>query len=208
MDHNEAQQSQAVERYILNEMSADERDGFEEHYFDCRVCGEDVAAGVKLLATGRRVAQESPTVVPMPRRWTAWLPSVAAAALLLITIGIGLPTGRTGNPSLEVVSLHETVIEASGTRNAGGGPILLQHGKPTVLPVAISSDQRFSRYEIVLRTAGGKIQAKRPVSAKEANDQILLLIPSLPVDSYILAIEGVKEDGNHTELAANSIQVR
>jgi hypothetical protein len=208
MDHNEAQQSQAVERYILNEMSADERDGFEEHYFDCRVCGEDVAAGAKLLAAGRRVAQESPTIVPMPRRWTAWLPAAAAAALLLITIGIGLPTGRTGNPSLEVVTLHETVIEASENRGSAGEPIVLQHDKPTVLPVAISSNQRFPRYEIVLRTAGGKIRAKHPVSAKDANDQIQLLIHSLPVDSYILAIEGVREDGNHIEIAAYNIQVR
>jgi len=42
MDHNLASETYAAERYLLDEMPPEERDEFEEHFFSCRVCGEDV----------------------------------------------------------------------------------------------------------------------------------------------------------------------
>ncbi len=34
-----------AERYLLGELSAEEREKFEEHYFSCQQCADSVMAG-------------------------------------------------------------------------------------------------------------------------------------------------------------------
>jgi hypothetical protein len=50
MKHEAIAASHAVERYVLREMSSDEREAFEEHFFECRECAEDVQAASVFVA--------------------------------------------------------------------------------------------------------------------------------------------------------------
>lgn len=206
MDHSEAQQSHAAERYILNEMTAGERDGFEEHFFDCRLCAKDVTDGAKLVAAGRRVALSSQPVVPISRRWTAWLPAAAAAVLVIIAAAIGVPRGSS--PSLDLIH-HTITIEAGTSRATAEPPQVIARGQKTILSVDVPPDPPFPRYEIHLRDAKGRdVVDAQPVTADEAKDPIQLLSDSLPAGSFILTIEGVREDGNRTEIVTREITVR
>ena len=45
MNHSEAVEQMASERYLLNELTPDARDAFEEHVFDCPECALDLRAG-------------------------------------------------------------------------------------------------------------------------------------------------------------------
>jgi hypothetical protein len=45
MNHAQAVETHAVERYLLNEMSELDRHAFEAHYFECETCADDVRAG-------------------------------------------------------------------------------------------------------------------------------------------------------------------
>ena len=45
MTHEKAVQTGASERYLLEEMSELERHAFENHYFSCVECAEDVRTG-------------------------------------------------------------------------------------------------------------------------------------------------------------------
>ena len=54
MNHQDATQSMAVEKYALNELSPDLRDEFEEHYFECQECAMDVRATTAFLDAARR----------------------------------------------------------------------------------------------------------------------------------------------------------
>ena len=45
MTHEQAVSTLASERYLLEEMTEPERDTFEEHYFSCVECADDVRAG-------------------------------------------------------------------------------------------------------------------------------------------------------------------
>lgn len=58
MEHKEAEQIQAADRYLLGALSADERERFEQHFFSCPECAEDVKAGMLLSANARVVFQE------------------------------------------------------------------------------------------------------------------------------------------------------
>ncbi|HJQ40664.1 MAG TPA: hypothetical protein VKB93_26275 [Thermoanaerobaculia bacterium] len=202
MDHSEAQQNHAVERYLLNEMTGGERDGFEEHYFDCRLCAEDVTDGAKLVAAGRRVALISPNVVPMPRRWTAWLPTAAAAALVIVAVGIGVP--RRSSPSLELA--QDYVVDFSVSRGPGSEPLTITPENPIVY-VRIPEEPAFPSYKIQIRDSAGKEVMAVSVDADRAKEQIPVLPRSLPTGGYVLAIEGVR-DGNHTEIDKRELTVR
>ena len=89
MDHREAQDTKASERYLLGELSELERFAFEEHYFECRECAEDVRAGAAMARGIRALAREGTReVAASPRWWKGWMPvlapSMAACALACI----------------------------------------------------------------------------------------------------------------------------
>jgi hypothetical protein len=99
MDHQKATTNLAVERYLLGELTEQERHEFEEHYFTCVECAEAVQTGTLLTVNGKAVAREQSRFpsrpervteirprsgVPKPR-WWGNLAAAAAAVLLVIT---------------------------------------------------------------------------------------------------------------------------
>ncbi len=122
MNHQQAISSHATERYLLDEMTEIEKYAFEDHYFDCAECADDVRAaalmrdGVKsgLLDVGEapatgvtsvtsatsRAANDIPRgiVHQMPQRSsstrTSWYrsPVVPWAVAATLAIAIGLQT--------------------------------------------------------------------------------------------------------------------
>jgi anti-sigma factor RsiW len=61
MDHDSAVESEAALRYVLGEMSQEERDRFEEHYFRCHRCTDDVQTILSLQQDIRRVLKPTRT---------------------------------------------------------------------------------------------------------------------------------------------------
>lgn len=66
MGHDEAVQTQLVEKYLLGQMAAGERDRFEEHFFDCELCAEEIRTGLLLMdnAAAEFAAEPAPRRVP------------------------------------------------------------------------------------------------------------------------------------------------
>jgi len=92
MDHQLAVTNQAAERYVLGDMSQEERDAFEEHFFTCASCADDVRATSEFAASAKAIFQEKPDwAKPARRRWVRWsVPSLAwagATAVCLLLIG-------------------------------------------------------------------------------------------------------------------------
>ena len=100
MQHEEAVQTLAVERYLLGDMSASETEHFEEHLFVCSECAESVKTGAVFVDNARAVFKESapeaqrepvrPTIKWKPAPWwkrlmvPALAPALAAFALLCV----------------------------------------------------------------------------------------------------------------------------
>src|SRR4051812_35499583 len=53
MDHKEAIQQMAAERYLLDEMTPELRESFEEHAFDCPECSMDLRAGAAFITSAK-----------------------------------------------------------------------------------------------------------------------------------------------------------
>src|SRR5215469_10362255 len=75
MDHDAAGQTLATERYFLNEMTSEERDAFEEHYFSCSECASDVYSTFVFLENVK-IALARPDRSPA-RDWLSWLRPLA-----------------------------------------------------------------------------------------------------------------------------------
>ncbi len=98
MDHEQAARTQAPARYLLGDLSASEREEFEEHFFTCRECAEELGAGAAFAANARAVFREqmrrSPAVMHShPGSW-AWLrpalPLSLCGAMAVTLIGVSM----------------------------------------------------------------------------------------------------------------------
>jgi anti-sigma factor RsiW len=56
MNHDEAVQLMATEKYLLNELTPEQREAFEAHFFECVDCAKDVRAGDSLVRSVKEVA--------------------------------------------------------------------------------------------------------------------------------------------------------
>ena len=82
------QAEEVIERYVLDQLSEDDRDAFEKHYFDCEECFDRVRTISDLQAELRRSAS---TIRREPARSRSAVPWVlAAAAGILLAAGVGL----------------------------------------------------------------------------------------------------------------------
>jgi hypothetical protein len=100
MEHQEADQTLAVERYLLGDMAGAEMEQFEEHLFICPRCAESVRTGAVFVENARAVfkepgaqAEAQPTSRAMEWKQTPWwkrfmapvfVPALAALAFLCV----------------------------------------------------------------------------------------------------------------------------
>ncbi len=64
MDHQEAVSLEATEQYLLGTLDEDQREAFEEHFFGCLECAEDVRAGMAVVAVARWLPDARPDALP------------------------------------------------------------------------------------------------------------------------------------------------
>ena len=55
MNHDEAIRLKAAEKYLLGELNAELRDQYEDHYFGCAECAQDVRTGAVFIDNARDV---------------------------------------------------------------------------------------------------------------------------------------------------------
>src|SRR5260221_4650415 len=84
MEHAEATESMAAERYLLGEMTPEDRDAFEEHFFGCGACATDVRDGARV---GAAIRAEKANRTRQPHRFVA-MQWVAAAATVMVLAGV------------------------------------------------------------------------------------------------------------------------
>jgi hypothetical protein len=89
MNHREAVERQAADRYLINDLSPEERNEFEEHFFECAECAGEVEAGAIFAANARAVLANAGSRAESRLRLTWLRPAyaLAFAAVLLLIIG-------------------------------------------------------------------------------------------------------------------------
>lgn len=226
MDHEVVVRQKVTERYLLNELDADERDAFEEHYFVCTDCARDVQAASEFVEHSRVVLSEAspreesqPVLHLGPARhkqggWLAWLrPSLAVPvmALLLAVVGyqnlVTLPTLRSGAAQPRVLPWAAVAV---GTWGDATSSLKINQGSGFLLFVRIPPDGAYPRYRATLYNPGGDVEWSVAIPANAGQDQYPLQIPGKDrvAGTYKLRVSGVTPSGESKDLGNASFELQ
>jgi hypothetical protein len=192
MDHSEAVQLKAVEKYTLGELPTELREQFEEHYLDCVECANDVKT-LATFVTASRMVFEKETAGKAPSRarrsehqgWFSWLrpviavPAIAAlSALLLFQNIVTIPTLKQQLPAEAFGQVYESSYRLQGaTRGENVSSITVRQNESYALNFDFTPAQIFQSYRGDLLDASGKIILTFAVSGEATNKELHLVIP-------------------------------
>ena len=198
MTHEQAIDTLAAERYLLDEMRPDERSAFEEHFFDCDTCADDMRSAAAMLQgakAGFAGAGES-----APRGSFVWYRSVAvpwaAAATLALIAGYQMfwlipSLRRDAAVALVPVTLHPA------SRGAEAVVPVSRGARAVTLAVdGIESDSRTVRW--TLSTPDGRVVTSGDAPPPPPGAPLLLSMPTWTLAGamhYILAFRDAADPG-------------
>jgi hypothetical protein len=169
----------AAERYTLGEMNQDERDAFEEHFFDCRECSMSVRDLAKVAAT---VCLGEPHGAALPRSRMNWW----AAACVVLAAGLAYQPVMMHISARPKIRALPTQLITGESRGAGSREVTAAPGEP--VPISFPFDTT------VQGPYHGRILDAR---AHQVGDPFDVPPPSL--DALTLLVDGgVLTPGNYT----------
>ncbi len=214
MDHDEAIQLMTAEKYLLNELSPEVRDQFEEHYFGCTDCANDVRAGAMFIEKSKTVLAERPTLVTAkaPHRdesrpgWLGWLRpvfTVPVMALLLAVIAYQY-LGQHGEPKI----LASALINL-GSRGVNA-PVRIRQGEGFLLLVNFPPEQQYSSYTAELRDPAGKTEWSIRVVPEAERTSYPIQVPPKHrgAGTYTLAIRGITSSGQSSTIGESPFELQ
>ncbi len=189
MEHNDAVRLQAVEKYILGELSPAIRDEFEDHYFDCAVCSYNLRTGVAFAAGARQFFTESPARAgaAASNGWLAWLKAmiaVPAFAVLLLLVGyqnlVSIPHLKQASRAAEIEAKQWFPLMDANVKGSAGSHIAAERGKAFILFFDITTPPRQtdSIYLVQMKDSSGKILATEQVSQEMAKKAVIFNVPA------------------------------
>jgi len=228
MNHNEAVQQMAVEQYLLDELTSELRDEFEEHLFDCAECTMDLRAGSAFIREAKlqlpELAAAAPAAQPVRVRpdtrrvdWFAWLRpafAVPTFAALLAFMGYQnlstLPHLRTAASSPRLVPWSSF---RTGTRGSARTDVVADRRQGAVVVIELSQEIPYANYVFDLYDLQGKRFWTETVSgsaqAGSGNGTFSLMLPGtgLKQGDYTLVISGISEQGARAEVERRTLNV-
>jgi hypothetical protein len=194
MDHNLASETYAAERYLLGEMPPEERDEFEDHFFSCRVCGEDVQVASMFIENAKalyrqRELETSPALKKarlwrdwlkrdwLTRDWIGWLrlPVTAPAFAALALAAVVCYQNAVLIPSLrKPVSVVSPLVFDGETRSA---PPRQSEDMPLYFQMLLSAPTDSARVAIQVIGANGRMVRTEFVDSPGLNRQLEVYFP-------------------------------
>jgi len=225
MEHSQAVEQMAAERYLLNELTPEAREAFEQHFFDCPDCALDLRAAAAFMDEAKvqlpalnasAPLRPSPSAVkPRAKRdqWFSWLRpafAVPVFAALLLLVGyqnlITMPSLRAEADQPRLLAwtpLH------GATRGGARTTITADREHGVDLPIDLTplpGSPAYGSYAFDLVDSQGKTvwtgSIAAPVSGESGAQRISLAIPAamLRKASYTVAVSGGGANGERTPI--------
>jgi hypothetical protein len=210
MSHEQAISKQAAERYVLAQLSQEEREAFEGHYFDCPACFEQIKLGAEFLRHTRDVLDPEPE-----KGWLArtlgdlWRPAPAfVSAMMLLAVGGGVYQGaqlaQERKPHVVVGSFLPGAVK--GLEKS----VAVSRTSPLSLEVSVKPGDSFTAYQGRIVSELGQTVYTFPVSipADKYSVWVGLRADSLKAGKYSVVIEGIGHDGSASEVGRGSLNLQ
>ena len=205
MDHETAVQSKATERYFLGELTGADREGFEEHFFMCPECADDVRAMTVFAANAKAAFREDakPPAVPLGAflsNRALWLSAAMNIALLL---GLGYTLLKFAP------QVKQELAEARAPQFVQDVPVLgVSRGDSAIREIAPATrrivfsfylPEQFQSIAYQLKDESGSIRPRvtLPAPPKEDSSEshFSLSTAGLKPGAYEIAFRGIKGAG-------------
>lgn len=208
MDHSTATRNAIAESYVLGELGDDERAAFEEHYFTCPECAEEVKALTTFVDDARVVlakekSRSSSWLADATRRLLQVsrrpLPALPAAAAVLLLLGVTAYQSMVTVPELR----HEVALARAPQPTSWHFLSVARSTPPEIrvaaqqrmigLTLSRSGYDRYAHYRVDVRDAAGKQMQSTAVPAPPRGDELQLLLPVSDLDpgAYTLVLSGL-----------------
>lgn len=206
MDHDQSVRTFAVERYLLSEMSPDERDRFEEHYFECVECGESLRATSRFLDDAKQVwalNDQAATAAPAPARipeststswnWLSWLqPQLAAPAIAVLLAMVWFQVFRNSTLTSQLQDTSTPrVVQTVALRPLTRGDattLIARKGEPVVFQFDLPEPVPSAQLEVRSESGAVMLQIPGEQHLDQANVSISVPRFDLPPGRYNLSV--------------------
>ena len=192
MEHQDWIDLLAAESYTLGELEPAKRDAFEEHFFDCPVCSNDVRDAAKVVA-GIRTRDVRAITPAAPRlKWWAVAASVLAAGLSYQSFWV-MPHMRAAQAHVAPAALAEVITLESASRGTNEQIVrVVRADEAVVLTFPIETNEPQPLYICEVRDDAGKTRASLSVPRAKASEPVLMVLAphTLPSGNYKLVIRG------------------
>ena len=237
MNHNDAVQEMATERYLLDELSTEEKDAFEEHMFDCQECAMDVRAATAFLSEAKaqlpqitpvrsevKAPDAAPNVIELEPKtpwWSRWAipvfrPAFAMPALAML-LGVIAYQNFSTIPALRSAATQPRIMPWSslhiGTRGTEPTVVQADRKQGAVLLIDVPQQPAYASFIIDLYDPQGRRLWTQTVTATGENNggaaTLSLLIPGEGLEQglYSLNLAGISPQGARTELGRRGLDV-
>ncbi len=208
MNHEQALQGQAAERYLLGEMDGPEREAYEEHFFDCAACAEEVKAGAAFARATRDYFASVPAATTVPARKSpepqssrsSWFnlrdlfrPAPAFAFSLLLVLATAIVYRNVvmihGLRAAQVASF----LRLSESRGGAVPTVAVQHNSLLSLQIDVPPLGDYTAYEGQIISEKGNAGPLFSIAAPQGGQTVLISVVAdeLAPGKNILVIRGV-----------------
>jgi hypothetical protein len=214
MEHSEAIQLVATEKYLLDELPTDLREQFEEHLFGCHECAMDVRSASAFVEQGKAaLAEPEPVTVrdkdkSRPGFFGWWRPAFAIPAMAVLLLVIGYQNLVTFPHLTRAVKqmkfLPATTLHLS---TYGTSQIPVHQGEDFLLSVIVPPGHPYEAYKADLQNPAGGITSV-PISPSDDTWPIQVSATNLQSGSYTLTVYGITASDQDEKIGSASFQLQ
>ena len=231
MDHGEAIEIMAAERYLLDELSPEQRDAFEQHMFGCADCALDIRAGAAFINEARSQLSKdaiapaaSPSTgssTPLRKKkalWSwLWQPAFTVPVFAAL-LGVIAVQNLSTIPSLRRSATEPRVLYSNsihaGTRGAAHTPVQADRKEGLALSIGLPQSPTYSSYVFQLDDPAGKKvwtqTVDRTDTGAESDGVLSLIVPGsgLQQASYTLTIWATNPQNDRVEIDRRTLDIQ
>lgn len=187
MDHQQAIKMQAAERYLLEELSEEERESFEDHYFSCLECADEVKAAYTFADNARAVMADWPAPRAERRSFNFfdWLRPVWVPAMAVLLLGVAVYQSAFVIPGLErqletatAPRALPSVVARAATRGEPAIVVLSPNDQFVQVILDINTTQPVSSYSSQVYDESGNLRFTIPSAVPSGGGSLNLLLPA------------------------------
>jgi len=218
MDHEQAMKNLVAERYLLGELTENEREAYEEHLFNCSACFEQVSLGTEFISQLKLSGvHEAVPAVTRQRGFVAALfaslrqPAPALAFGLLLCVG-----GFSVYQNSVISRLKEPRLESryvlTGIAHGAGDSQLLQVPRNTGLSLGVEYTPKgeFVSYNARVLSESGKVKYTLVLASNQPGSTASIAVPAeaLEPGKYSIIISGRTSDGIESEVGRGAFELQ